>query len=91
MTQSRVITATFSGQTFALSASSGGSNGLTAQGFKFTVVGDPGSVYQIQRSTNHTSWQNAGLITNGTGETQFTDPAATNVPATYYRTMLVTP
>jgi hypothetical protein len=91
MTQSRVIVAAFSGQSADLTTGGSVSNGLTHQGFQFTIVGDPQAVYLIQTSSNLTSWQDAGLLTNDTGELQFMDTGATNKPATYYRIKLVTP
>jgi hypothetical protein len=91
MTQSRVIVAAFSGQSAGLTTGGSVSNGLTHQGFQFTIMGDPQAVYLIQTSTNLTSWQDAGLLTNDTGEVQFMDTGATNKPATYYRIKLVVP
>jgi hypothetical protein len=93
MNQSRVIVADFSGQSVALNAAASGTNGLTPQGFRFMVMGDPMSVYQIQCLTNlqSTNWQNLGMVTNSTGATQFTHPAATNAPAAFYRALLVQP
>ncbi len=90
MTQSRVVVASFSGQSVALSPMSP-PPGLTPAGFKFTLMGDPQSVYQIQCLTNitHTNWQNLGTVTNFTGQMQFTDPAATNLHSAFYRAVLV--
>ncbi len=93
MNQSRVMVADFTGQAVALNAAASGTNGFTPQGFRFMVMGDPQSVYQIQCLTNlhHTNWQNLGMVTNSTGETQFTDPAATNASSIFYRALLVQP
>jgi hypothetical protein len=80
MSQSHVITAHFSGQSATIS----GSGQFTAQGFQITLLGDPQGVYQIYSSTNLSSWQFAGSVTNDTGAVQFTD---TNCPGAfkYYR------
>lgn len=92
MSQSQVVMASFSGQSVSLSMA-GSLSGLSSDGFRFTVVGDPQSVYQIQSSTNitHTNWQNFGLVTNTTGQTIFIDHSATNAPSTFYRAILVAP
>lgn len=92
MTQSRVMVASFTGQSVSLRPMIP-PPGLSPAGFKFMVMGDPQSVYQIQCLTNitHTNWQNLGLVTNSTGQTQFTDAAATNAPSTFYRALLVQP
>ena len=84
MSQSRVITAHFSGQSVALLSAG---SAFTPQGFQFVVGGDPMAVYHILSSTDLINWQDAGMVTNGSGQTAFTDPA-TNSPVKYYRAVL---
>lgn len=44
--------------------------------FRFTVVSAPGATLEIWRSTNLNTWSSIGFVTNATGTTEFTDPAA---------------
>jgi len=81
LNQSTVITAEFSGQIARLTASPG----YTSGGFTFTLTSDPGSVFQILVSTNLSSWQTLGSVTNTTGLVQFTDTATTGSQARFYR------
>lgn len=84
MTQSKLIQANFTGQP-ALRANRGGAEGLTPNGFRLTVVGDPPCVYQILGSTNLTAWQPLGAVTNEIGEVQFTDTNAAAFRARFYK------
>ncbi len=45
------------------------SNGL----FGFTLVGDPGTAYLIEASSDLTDWSEIGAVTNVTGQVQFFD------------------
>ncbi len=84
MNVSKVITANFSDRPF-LRASRPGVEGLTAQGFRFTLVNDLQLVWQIFGTTNLATWDNLGKVTNSTGEVQFTDPGALSRPQRFYR------
>ena len=84
MNVSKVITANFSDRPF-LRASRPGVEGLTAQGFRFTLVSDLQLVWQIFGTTNLSTWDNLGRVTNSTGEVQFTDPGALSRPQRYYK------
>jgi hypothetical protein len=84
MTQSRVVTAHFTSQP-VLRVNQAGLEGMTADGFRITVLGDPQLSWQIQGSTNLSGWVNLGTVTNSFGEVQFTDPAADNFPSRSYR------
>lgn len=84
LTQSEVITANFNG-TAALLVSHAYGDGLSSQGFSFTLTSDMQKVFQIQSSSNLITWQNIGLVTNTGSEVQFTDPAATNSPMKFYQ------
>ena len=59
--------------------------GLTAQGFRLTLVSDLQLVWQIFGTTNLSTWDNLGKVTNSTGEVQFTDPGALSRPQRYYK------
>jgi len=82
LSQSAIITANFTGGTAQLTASRAAQ---TSGGFTLTLISDPGSVYQIQVSTNLSSWQSLGTVTNVTGQAQFTDAGAANSKARFYR------
>lgn len=82
MAQSRYIVAHFSGQTL------GTAGAFTSQGYKMNLSGDPQSVCQIFSSTNMSSWQNLGFVTNNSGIMVFTDTSATNAPAKFYKVVL---
>ena len=60
--------------------------------FKFCMVGQTGSNYMVQATTNLTiptsNWVNVGLMEYTNGIFRYTDPGAvTNRPARYYRAM----
>jgi Bacterial Ig domain/Fibronectin type III domain len=62
-----------------ISAAAGGSVALS-------VVGQPGQTYNVMSSQDFTAWTLIGTVTldaNGSGE--FTDPAGSSLPSSYYR------
>ncbi|HEU0037901.1 MAG TPA: hypothetical protein VFR76_01380 [Verrucomicrobiae bacterium] len=73
MSQSRVITANFTNWPVLVA----NQQSFIPEGFRFSLLSGPGLTYQVQGSTNLSSWVNLGTVTNATGETQFTDPAGT--------------
>jgi hypothetical protein len=81
MTQSRIITANFTNWPVLVA----NQQSFTPQGFRFSLLSGTGLTYQVQGSSNLYSWVNLGVVTNATGETQFTDPAGTNLPLRFYR------
>jgi hypothetical protein len=81
MTQNRIITANFTNWP-TLVAPPGS---LTLQGFGLTVLSGPGNIYMMQGSSNLFSWVNLGVVTNTSGQSQFIDPAGTNLSKRYYR------
>ena len=81
MTQSRTVTANFTNWPVLFADR----QSITPEGFRLTVLSGPGLVYQIQGSANLGTWVNLGVVTNTSGESQFTDPAGTNLPLRYYR------
>ena len=84
MNQSRVITANFSGRP-TLRVSVPGLEGLTPAGFRLTLLSDPQLIWQILGSTNFTTWEVLGTVTNTEGQVQFTDPGALIRPRRFYR------
>lgn len=48
--------------------------GAPFEGFRFTIIGAPNSVYDVLRSTNCAGWENVGTVTNVSGEVQYLDP-----------------
>lgn len=84
LNQSDVITANFTGApAFHVNRQQG--EGVGSAGFRFSLSGEANGVYQIFWSTNLTSWQSMGYVTNQSGEMQLLDPSATNSPQKYYR------
>lgn len=81
MTQSRTVTANFTNWPVLLA----NQQSITPQGFRLTVLSGTGLVYQIQGSANLGTWVNLGVVTNASGQSQFTDPAGTNLPLRFYR------
>jgi hypothetical protein len=86
MNQEHIVVANFTGP-FRLRADQSGSEGFFPQGFVFTVIGDPFTVYQIFSSTNLNQWSEIGSVSNSAQETKFTDPSATNSPRKFYKAM----
>ena len=84
MSQSRVITADFSSQA-RLRADRPGVEGFTSDGFRFTVLSEPQTSYEIRASTNLSAWVEVGRVTNDFGEVQFTDTNAIAAPARFYQ------
>ena len=87
--QSKVITANFTES--PILSTPADLAGVTPTGVRVFVPGDFGAAYQILSSTNLTDWLLVGEVTNYFGSFQFTDPAATNLPARFYRAALVQP
>jgi hypothetical protein len=50
------------------------------------VTGEPGYAYSVDRSTNLALWQQITNLMNTNGTSAFTDDAATNASAGFYRT-----
>jgi len=84
MNQSKVITANFTGHP-TLRVSQSGLEGLTADGFRFTLLSEPQLIWQILGSSNFNTWQYLGTVTNVEGQVQFTDPGAVSLPRRFYR------
>lgn len=81
MTQSRVISADFLNWPFLIA----NGQSITPQGFTFTLLSGPGLVYEILSSSDLNHWSSLGTVTNTSGQTQFTDPSATNSSTKFYK------
>ena len=60
-------------------------DGLTPQGFRFTVIADPPSVCKVCGSSDLNLWMLLGTVTNDTLEAQFLDTSAANTPKKFYK------
>jgi hypothetical protein len=89
MDQSKVITGVFTRRP-ALTATTI-LDGPSADGFRFTLLGEFGAQYRIDGSTTLTDWSPLIVLTNTYGKSQFTDPAGTNTPYRFYRAAQVAP
>ena len=56
-----------SSSSFAVAPATGGN-------VQFSLYGAPQQIWQIQASSNLTTWYLLGIVTNGPGGLQFTDP-----------------
>lgn len=83
MSASKQIIANFSAQ-HQLRVGSG-LEGWKPEGFRFTLVGQPPSVWQILGSSNLIHWEILGDLTNAYGEVQFTDTNASAFRLRVYR------
>jgi hypothetical protein len=59
-------------------------NGL----FTFTLQGDAGMNYEIQSTTNYQQWNALGILSNITGQADFTDLTSSNGGFRFYRARL---
>jgi hypothetical protein len=62
-------------------------DGLQSDGFRFSLLSDPNAVYDIRCSSNYTSWESLGIVTNFLGQTQLLDPSAVNSAYKFYRVL----
>jgi len=56
--------------------------------FSMLISGSSGQVYQVEVSTNLTSWSAVDTLANVTGTVSFTEPSATNA-SRFYRAKLM--
>ena len=86
MTQSKVVNANFTGSaSVQLDRAKG--DGLTSAGFRFSILSDPQLAWRVRGSSNLTSWQSLGTVTNSSTEVQFTDPEALNSARRFYQVL----
>lgn len=83
-TTTKIITANFSTRP-ELRSTLPGVEGFGSHGFRFTLVGEPATAYQVLCSSNLTTWECLTWLTNNFGEVQFTDPSAMNYPHRFYK------
>ena len=83
MNSNKVITASFTQRPQLLA--DGSREALRQDGFRLTLTGDIGAVYQIFVSTDLIGWTLLDTVTNDWGTVQYTDKAATNLPSRFYR------
>jgi hypothetical protein len=84
LTQSKVITANFALRP-VLRTGTPGLEGLTPSGFRFSILSDPQLAWQVFVSTNLSTWDSLGTVTNTSGQTLFTDPAALGLKTRFYK------
>jgi len=88
MTQSKVVNANFTGAA-SVQVDRAKGDGLTSAGFRFSILSDPHLAWQVRASSNLTSWQSLGTVTNSSTEVQFTDPGALNSARRFYQVLPV--
>jgi hypothetical protein len=84
LNQSQVITANFTGGPM-LRVSPQLGEGYHLEGFRFALLSDPDSIYEIRCSSNLISWDSLGFVTNQLGEASMLDTNAVNSPQRFYR------
>jgi len=57
--------------------------------FQFSLIGEMGTVYQIETTSNLKQWMPWITVTNTFGTLQFTDPLGTNGSQRFYRAELL--
>jgi hypothetical protein len=61
--------------------------GSGTEGIRLALVSQPEQTWQVQVSTNLTSWATLGVVTNTTGGLQFSDPTINKARQRFYRTV----
>ena len=85
--QSKSVLAHFSKEAWLSAAPCLG--GRSETGFRFSLMGDWGSRYVVQQSSNMVDWTPILELTNSFGTTQLLDPAATNKGSRFYRPVML--
>lgn len=86
MNSNKVITASFTKRPWL--HGEGNPDLLRQDGFRLTLTGEFGAVYQLFGSPDLSDWTALGTVSNAWGTVQFTDPAGTNQPWRFYRALL---
>jgi hypothetical protein len=84
LNQNQVITANFTGGPM-LRVSPQLGEGFHPEGFRFSLLSDPDSIYEIRYSSNLISWSSLGFVTNQLGEASLLDSNAVTAPQRFYR------
>jgi hypothetical protein len=79
LNQNQVITANFTGGPI-LRINPQLADGFNPEGFRFSLLSDPASIYEIRYSSNLSSWSSLGFVTNQLGETSVLDINAPSAP-----------
>src|SRR5262249_10141765 len=66
-----------------------GSCHLTPSRVDFARIGDAGSIYAVERSSNLVNWGVLSTVSNATGQVFVTDPSNSNSLNRYYRARLL--
>jgi hypothetical protein len=61
--------------------------GSGTEGIRLSLVSKPEQIWQVQVSTNLTSWVTVGVVTNIAGGLQFSDPTIKKAQQRFYRTV----
>jgi len=85
LNSNQVITASFTQRARLLGE--GSPELLSQEGFRLTLTGVFGAVYQLDGSTDLSGWTPLGTVTNDWGTVQFTDGTGTNRPQRFYRAL----
>ena len=80
MDGSKTITAAFARPGFI-----GGTAASTLEGFKFTLLGEVGAVYQVDWGTDLQAWASLTTVTNATPFVEIVDPEAKLFSRRFYR------
>jgi hypothetical protein len=75
LNQNEVVTANFTGIPI-LRVDPKLGEGLRPEGFRFSVLGDSNSIYEVRCSSNMLSWDSLGFVTNTLDEAPFLDTDA---------------
>ncbi len=86
LNQSKTLTANFTSGT-ALQVNPQLQEGLKPEGFRFSVLSDPGSIIEIRSSSNLISWDSLGFVTNQTGQIEFLDTNAVESTHKFYKSV----
>lgn len=85
MNSNKVITASFTQRPWL--QGEGDPDLLRQDGFRLTLTGEFGAIYQLFGSVDLSGWTALGTVSNAWGTVQFTDPAGTNHPWRFYRAL----
>jgi len=61
--------------------------GSNTEGLRLSLVSKPEQIWQVQVSTNLTSWVTLGIVTNTAGGLQFCDPTSKRTQSRFYRAL----
>ena len=59
-----------------------------SESFSMAITGEAGQVYEVQSSTNLSTWKTEAMVTNVTGAVPFSTPVPSSTVQQYYRAKL---